>query len=302
MTQKRVRNKKIETDHKYAIHHTSALNPSKIQEHTEIVLNTGMEDEEKEEFHLKSALTNQDSNIPVPRIEQLSTVRSKKGKYTHKRSKDYIKYYNDVENKYILSDEDLEFMDNNNISEGQFYNMVDVVREENEKLNVHELEIKTPDVLWNYVQNRLLLLHDHGEFNSYACFRKRIIKSARKSRKVEISVTEKLKRMWSEINSIEKMVNTTKNVFRLENERFELNTKIYAQGVGMLWNKKIRKRMIHKLIGIKKKSVELPFYKKYAFDDLYNDRRKINEYKFLVKQSKLTDEDIENDIAIFNNI
>lgn len=301
MTLKRIKNKKIENDHKYKIYHIESLAQNKIQDHTEIALNTGMEDEEKEEFHLKSALTNEDSNIPVPRIEHVATHSSKKGKYTHKRSREYIKYYNDVENKYILCNEDLEFMEEHNISEAQFYNRIDAVREENEKLNVHDSNSKKNDMVWNYIQNRVLLLHDHGEFNCYACFRKRIIKSARKSRKVEINVTEKLKRMWIEICDVEKMVNTTKDLFRLEDDAFETNNKILDQSIPLLGNKKIRRKLKHRLVGIKRKPIEVPFYKKVTYNELSTNRQKMNEFKLLVTQAKLTQEEINLDVRILNS-
>lgn len=302
MTQKRVRNKKIDYDLKYPIYNIDTLKPCKLQDYTEISLNTGMEEEEKEELHLKSALINHESNIPVPQILQLVTSAKKKHSFTHKKSKEYIKYYTDIKNRYVLSEDDNIFMEKNNITENQFYNMIENVRSENEKISIHEIENKRKSILWRYVQEHVLLLHDHGEFNSYACFRKRIIKSLRKSRKVEINVTEKLKRIWSEILSVESMIEMTKNIFMCEKEIFELNKHILDEGVPFLSYKKLRRKLKDRLCNIKRRPVEIPFYKKYTFKELCEDPRKMNEYKYLLHQKKLSSNEIANEVHLLNNI
>lgn len=292
MTQKRIRNKKIENKQPYKIFIESALDKSKIQEHVEIQINTGMEEEEKEEHHLKSALKNE-SSIPIPLI---ISKNSENNLPVFKKSKEYIKYSSDVENQYILSSEDKEFIEKHNYNESEFLNEANNIKEENEQYIKKVDELSLNDPLRNYLQERLLLLHDETDFNSYACFRKRIIKTGRKSRKVESNINEKIKRVWEEINLIEKLIQNSNDIFTKELDVEKCENEIIKMGKSL--GRKNNKKIVNKVIGIKRKVDDNLFYKKYKFDELFADRRKMNEFKYLVKNSKLDNETVENEANI----
>ncbi|KAM0678121.1 hypothetical protein BDAP_001380 [Binucleata daphniae] len=306
---KRIRNKKIEPLQKHPVFLYSKLDSNKLQEHLQITLHTGMEEEEKEELHLKDALTNQLCNIPLPNVEVLNesdvdeikeTVNTTKQKpiaSIYKKPKEYIKYSEDVSNKYILSHEDYEYINNTGISIEDYMCAVNKINEENEKFvgNKENLAANLQNIdknLLKYLQERLLLLYDDKDFNSYACFRKRIIKTARKSRKLELNCIEKLRKLWNEINMIKKLYDLSVTKFKNEIKMFETNNEILRNGIKILQKigKKRKTRIINKIIGKDKKEKEELFYEKYG-DEVFKDAWRLNQLKCLIQQNKLNEKD-----------
>ncbi|EJW01569.1 hypothetical protein EDEG_00421 [Edhazardia aedis USNM 41457] len=132
MTFKRIRNKKIDTQTTYPVKLLQDLDEKRLQFHVQSNVNTGMEDHEKEEVHLKKVLQKSELHIPTPKIEQIEGV-IEKYKPLYKKSKEYIKFNDDCPNDYILSEEDLHFCKENNFTEAFFVDYLSQMKDENEK-------------------------------------------------------------------------------------------------------------------------------------------------------------------------
>ncbi|KAM0688594.1 hypothetical protein COBT_000145 [Conglomerata obtusa] len=298
MTLKRIRNKKIEPSQKHPIYLTSILDASRIQDHVQITLNTGMEEEEKEEVHLKTALTDQNVTIPIPHIE--SNIKTT-ARPIFRKPKELIKHTQDVTNHYVLSEEDVNFINNSKISIEEFYVSIEKINEENEKYIGNKDHVLTDENInteaRKYLKDRLLLLYDDNGFNSYACFRKRIIKTARKSRKLEANCVDKLKRMWNEIITLKKLYDLSVVKFQFEYDNADLENQIIKKGIEIVStsNRNRQKKIMGRIIVKKKKDRELPFYKKYSSHEIFNDEWKLNQFKILLKQTKMTEAAIEEE-------
>ncbi|KAM0675093.1 hypothetical protein GVAV_001433 [Gurleya vavrai] len=296
MTLKRIRNKKIEPGQKHPILELSKLDTTRIQDHVQMTLNTGMEQQEKEEVHLKTALIDEKSAIPLPEIKECKSIIIYP---LFKKLKELIKYNSDVSNYYILSNDDLEFINSKKISIEDFYFNIEKINEENEKYagNKEIFDSEIDFHLRNYIQDRILHLYDENGHNSYACFRKRIIKTARKSRKQEASCIEKLKRMWCEIYTLKRLYELSVFKYQFELENMKLVKEMTKVGVDISnhANKKIRRKTICKIIGKKKTEKEELFYKRFGTEDILNDGWKINQYKVFLKQFKLSEKQIDEE-------
>lgn len=309
MSLKRIKNKKLEPNEQYPIYIYDTLIEEKIQDYEQAQFNTGMEEEEKQEHHLKSALENEQSVIPTPQIIEVDRIKEPE---IYKKPKDLIKYNEDIQNTYVISEEDQKFIENNDLNVNVFLDAVEKIRDENEKYIKLSEDNKTNPYIYgeidldlrNYLKERLLMLYDETEFDLYACFRKRVIKAGRKSRKFDTSCAEKLKRIWSEINLIEKLCELSLMKYDLEKEYIETKREIVKAGNKLIVNsgRKDQKKIIDKILGKKKKVKEDLFYKKYTFKELIGDRNKINELKTLLKKRKIEDKDLEDEVEILMKI
>ncbi|AFN83203.1 hypothetical protein EROM_061110 [Encephalitozoon romaleae SJ-2008] len=195
MAYKRKRNVKIDNSQPYSIYKPGVSEASSLEEYIPPSLDTGMEADEEKELHLKKIMEGEKGSIPIPVIvEVYNPAREAYGRYTPRRR--YVEWSGDAENKYLLSDEDKKICRERGISEEEFYKLLCTLSREQRLVEGKEGLIKM-------LSSRVLIRNENFSPLAYVCFRKRIIKPNRRSRRSEELSKEKVERMWKELYLLE---------------------------------------------------------------------------------------------------
>jgi len=256
---KRIRSKKIENDKKLSVLYEKDLDASRIQEYSKTTFTTGVEKDEEEEHHLKAVISGREEAIPTPRIE-------KKRAPCDSSRKEKIKAEEDLE-EYLKDIGDVE-----NASLSQAQPAQDAIAQSEEDL---------PKTLHPYV-----------------CFRRREIKSHRKTRKLETSI-EKIKRLKVDLQMMRRLaelsmqrdtylvqhLNTILSIFNICRE---MNKRL---DIGVL---NISESILRDILFTKLISKNDLFYKKIpSFTNLYSCRKSIGSLKKLIKAGPPQEECID---------
>ncbi|KAG5860109.1 hypothetical protein KMI_03g05600 [Encephalitozoon hellem] len=195
MVYKRKRNVKIDNTQPYPIYKPGASDVSSLEEYVPPSLDTGMEADEEKELHLKKIMEGEKGSIPIPVIVEVhNPAREIYGRYVPRRR--YVEWNEDAENKYLLNDEDKKMCKEYGVSEEEFYTLLCTVSQE-------QSLVKGKEKLVRAMASRILTRSEDFSPLAYVCFRKRIIKPSRRSRRSEELSKEKVERMWKELCLLE---------------------------------------------------------------------------------------------------
>lgn len=189
---KRKRNVKISNDVNHKVIKQEELNIAQLDDYVPPSLDTGMEAEEEKEIHLKNIIEVGKGDIPLPVIITVDNpARQIYGSF--KQKKKYMFFNEDAKNKYILDEEDKKLCGNSNISEDIFIKTIEDVA------NGVQAESKLEENISDVVLPKIIVREEGFKYPSYVCFRKRVIKPNRRSRRSEENAKEKLEKLWSEL-------------------------------------------------------------------------------------------------------
>ncbi|KAG0436921.1 Enhancer of polycomb-like protein 1 [Dictyocoela muelleri] len=227
------------------------------------------------------------------------------------------KFNGDKNNDNCINDDN----DDNGIDNNNNNDINNVINTEILKTSEHEIinTLKT-------ISQKTICLFDENDLNPYLCFRKRIIKSGRKSRRNESNCVEKLKRMYDEFYILDKIIELKISLNKKKKELLKIEKKIdelifiKAESNSLKKqnlmiddknsffenneiNKKSKIYFIRKLL--KRNSPKLiPFYKTCTIYDLQNNDMKIAALKRILSFSdlKINDQSIEKELKMLETI
>lgn len=197
MAYKRKRNVKIDNGAEYAVNKPGDADVSGLEEYVPPALDTGMEADEEKELHLKRIMEGGKGDIPIPVIvEAESPAREAYGHYV--RGRKYVEWGGDGENGYLMDDEALRLCKESGTSVERFLAAVCTMSRE-------QTFEEGDRWLAEMVGPRILTRSEKFGLPAYVCFRKRIIKPnrrSRRSRRSEELSKEKVERMWGELDML----------------------------------------------------------------------------------------------------
>lgn len=266
MFAKRVRNRKLESFISYPIHPLKSLNQHLLLDYQYSNIKTGIEQDEEKETDLTQVLQGGKKEIFTPQI--LKDEKYKVKESTWKRPEKYIQSQKDCKNRLILSDKERTILKNNQISEPLFYHVLNKINEkgpdayqpsldqdldlksdmDNIQSDTNQVDSNTdptiesnsnttninlinsdsnPDlhkiklfILQNF-KNRLLHINK-------TCFRKLTAHLSRKSRRSETACLDKLKKLYQELNVINKLFVMKKEEQKLNDEILTIDDEILS--------------------------------------------------------------------------
>ncbi len=289
---KRKRNKKLENEIRYDVVSDTMVDPALLEAYKVSNLNTGMEAEEEKEHHLRSIIAQGSGEIPTPVVdEQEEYVRY--GEY--KRPRDFIRWDGDAQNEIVVDAGDLKFLGEKKLDVGKFVGLVS---------GATGLEGVGPEVK-DYVHRRVLkTISEDNQADAYICFRKRIPKPPRKSRRSESNVNERLRRMWVEFNILKGLYTLHLKRCELEREYLECNKSIASIGLELGPDDKLRNKIQRRLFKKKRGGTQTEYYKSCGpFKELVCNYGKVRMLKdFLHKADpKINTLDLEREAKAFEN-
>lgn len=298
---KRKRNQKLENEIQYGVYNVLDVNCELLDNYVLNNPNTGMEVEEEKEHHLKTIMTCGTGEIPTPVIE---IDQEYKYPRDFRRGDRLLKYSKDVDNDLIMSRDEIceqaQRKDNVSISEIQtvlekpFYSLSELKNEERFSGKL--------DKISSYLERSQI--RTKSECNdAYTCFRKRIVKLARKTRKNESNIAEKIKKLWVELNYNKAIYDLHLSRCNLKVEYFEVYDKILSQ-IKKIKNPKLSKKIEKRFY--RKKSVHSSDYYKTcgSFAELAADSTKIRVLKELIFKvdPKLNSVELEKEVKILESL
>lgn len=285
---KRKRNAKLENDVHYQVLNEYEIEMSYIEEYKPHTISTGMEAEEEKEHHLKSIIIEGTGKIPIPIVKKGRKLDLKE----YKRPSSYIHWSEDCENRIILDQDDKKFIKQNGIPEKKFYELLKV---NDFKTFQEQHDYIIMDHVINYIEKRRTkVLNIESLEDFYICFRKRIIKPPKKSRRTEENVINRLKRMWIEFNTLHNLYNCHLKRCELEKELLKTNNEIFSLVNDARSIKRISRRFFKK----KEKVKEFLFYKSCNnLEELYINHAKLKKLKDVISNplNKLSGLELERE-------
>lgn len=245
MVYKRKRNVRIDNSLKYPVRRLDSLDGLALEEYVPPALDTGMEADEEKELHLRKIIERGAGDIPIPVItEVLNPARELYGRYTYRNR--YVRWVEDAGNEYLLDAEDRKFCRDSGIGEEEFSRSMSMIS------NEHSLEKGTEKKLVDVVIPKMLIRDERFNFPSYVCFRRRVIKPSRRSRRSEELSREKIERMWTEFYLLDTLCELSLQRNRLEQSLEEVELELFNSAYVMMKSsgRKYRKRMSRRLLMI----------------------------------------------------
>lgn len=285
---KRKRNAKLENDVAYQVLNEYEIEMSYLEEYKPPTITTGMEIEEEKEHHLKSIIVQGTGKIPIPVVKKSKKLDLKEWK----RPASNIHWTEDCENKILIDQDDKKFIKYHNLTEKDFFELLEV---KDFKSYQEKNDIILMDSVIDYIEKRKVKVLDTESMEDfYICFRKRIIKPPKKSRRTEENVLNRLRRMWIEFNSLNNLYNHHLKRCELEKDLLKTNNEIidYAD------TPKIMKLITKKLFKRKDKVKEYLFYKTCDnLEELSSNPAKLKKLKELMNTPsvKLSGLDLEKE-------
>ncbi|KAH9411215.1 hypothetical protein HK407_07g12080 [Ordospora pajunii] len=210
MVYKRKRNVKIDNNKSYAICKPGSTDELLLEEYVPPTLDTGMEADEEKEVHLKSIIEEGKGDIPIPVIVDVDNLaRREYGKYF--ASKRYVEWLGDASNEYIVNSDDERSCREMEISKEKLQKLLLTISRDQCLSNENKKYVEM-------VASRILVRSDKLDSPAYICFRRRVVKPNRRSRKCEELAKEKVERMWTEFYLLEKLCKLYYSKNRLERE------------------------------------------------------------------------------------
>ncbi|ADM11716.1 uncharacterized protein Eint_061090 [Encephalitozoon intestinalis ATCC 50506] len=242
MVYKRKRNVKIDNGLPYAIYKPGSFDVSSLEEYVPPSLDTGMEADEEKELHLKKIMEGEKGNIPIPVITKVDNpAREIYGKYVPKRK--YVEWIGDAENEYLMNNEDRRICKESGVDEKQFYGILSTISNKQDLLEGKEKFSRM-------VASRILIRNEKFNPLAYVCFRKRIIKPSRRSRRSEELSKEKVERMWKELHLLEALCKLYGKRNKLERDLEDVECSLLETFCLLMKNssRKARKKMGRKIL------------------------------------------------------
>ena len=290
---KRKRNKKLENDIKYNVLSIGDADPELLETFKLNNLNhAGMEADEEREHHLKNIITRGAGEIPTPVVSR-QPIRTKHELY--RRPKEYIKWEADVPNVFLVEKSDRAFLGSAGISEEAFLSVVDPASRSGD----------TDSRIKEYLGRRTLkVAGEDAQSDAYACFRKRVPKNARKSRRNEAAVSEKLRKMWIELSVLESLYMLHHKRCELEREYLECSRQILRMGTDPGHRNGLKRKVYTRLFRKRKIGVQAEYYKSCGpLSELSSNYEKIRQIRgFLYRTDlKISACDLEKEAAALEN-
>jgi len=280
MGMKRSRTKKLEDNQKYRI----VVEEPELREYIHTNIQSGLEVDEEKEYHFKNVMKEKSGVIHVPEIQEIE----EKNQILHKDfsfTKNFIKNKKDVENKIEILEEDKIFCIENKINEDVLLELLQNITRQELFDKTKYRNIENLDKILEYCQQREIKTFFHDDYDSFLCFRNRVIRSTRKSRKSDQSASEKIKKLNKEVELLKMMEELTIERFRLEEELENTQNEIFDLTIK---NSKLRsKKIINEIFNVEKKQ-ELNFYKTCNnLEELRKDKKKLVILKKLYFKKKI---------------
>ncbi|KAM0672122.1 hypothetical protein OCOL_000776 [Ordospora colligata] len=243
MVYKRKRNVKIDNSKSYVIYKPGSTDSLFLEEYIPLALDTGMEADEEKEVHLKSIIEEGKGDIPIPVIVDVDNpARKEYGKYIV--PKKYVEWFGDASNEYFVNDNDEKCCREMGISKERLQELLLTIARDQCVSNENREFVEI-------ASSRILVRSDKLDSPAYICFRRRIVKPNRRSRKCEEQSKEKVERMWAELYLLEKLCKLYYNKNMLEREFEEVEEELVKAAYTLMKDstKSIKKKIARKIRG-----------------------------------------------------
>lgn len=230
MVYKRKRNVKIDNGNRYVVCRPGTVDVEALEEYVPPAMDTGMEADEEKEMHLKKIIEKGIGDIPIPVIAEVDNgARAGYGKYV--QGSRYINWTEDARNEYLLDDADRTFCEDAGIGEDDFMQSV---------MDESPVDAAVP---------KTLIREESTNYPAYVCFRKRVIKPNRRSRRSEELSKEKMERMWSELHILDRLcrLSAERNALELSLQDVEMEMFSNAHVLMQSCSERQRRRMSRKI-------------------------------------------------------
>lgn len=229
MVYKRKRNVKIDNNKKYTICKPNTVEALCLEEYIPPSIDTGMEADEEKEIHLKRIIEGGVGHIPIPIMKEIDNpARNVYGQY--KPRSRYITWCGDAKNEYILDDNDRKFCEDHGIDEEEFAKSINMIS--HGQAFESDIGSRYADV----VVPKTLIRDENLCFPTYVCFRKRIVKPNRRSRRSEELSKEKVERMWTELHLLNVLCELSIQKNRLEQSLESLESDLLSSACMVVKN------------------------------------------------------------------
>ncbi|KMV66010.1 hypothetical protein M970_061100 [Encephalitozoon cuniculi EcunIII-L] len=242
MAYKRKRNVKVDHSQMYPVYKPGSFDVSSLEEYIPPSLDTGMEADEEKELHLKKIMEGEKGSIPIPiMVEVNNPARQMYGKYIPRRR--YVEWAGDAENEYLLDHRDEEACRELGMSREEFCRSMCMVERE-------QSPAEGGEKLTKMISSRILIRSERFSPLAYVCFRKRIIKPSRRSRRSEELSKEKVERIWRELHLLGVLCDFYCKRNRLERALESVESDLFRTSCILMKNntRKVRRRIARKMV------------------------------------------------------
>jgi hypothetical protein len=275
MAYKRKRNVKVENDVSYRVVEQEELDESQLEDYIPPSIDTGMEADEEKEVHLRKIIEAGAGDIPIPVIAEVENpARELYSKFRPKSR--YINWMEDARNEYLLDSEDERLCEELGLSRKLFLSHIEALAAGSGEEGETENRIK------NAILPKMLVRDEKYIYPSYVCFRRRILKPNRRSRKCEEGSREKLDRIWAELNILNRLCELNMLKLRAEQELEETKSVLLESAYLLMKSsgRGARRKIVRRVFRKPRKASKLRFFSTCsAINELVFDRFRIKSLK-----------------------
>jgi hypothetical protein len=275
MAYKRKRNVRIENDAGYRVLRLEELDESQAEDYVPPSIDTGMEADEEKEVHLRKIIEAGTGDIPIPVIAEVDNPA--RALYTQFKPRSrYINWMEDARNEYLLDNEDAKLCEELGLSRAQFLSYIEALAANTESGDGVESRIRSCTL------PKMLARDEKCVYASYVCFRKRVLKPNRRTRKCEENSKEKLDRIWAELNILNRLCELSMLRLKAERDLEEVKRGLIESACMVMKSsgKNTRKKIMRRILRRPRRTPKLKFFNTCnAINELVFDRFRIKSLK-----------------------